>query len=109
MTYAIIKTGGKQYKVKVGDIIKVEKIQANENQEIIFDDVLLIFDEKNGAVKDIKIGKPFVKDAKIKAKVLEQGRDKKITVIKYKPKIRYKKKYGHRQPYTKIEILEIIV
>ncbi|MFH1712871.1 MAG: 50S ribosomal protein L21 [Candidatus Jacksonbacteria bacterium] len=107
MQYAIIKTGGKQYKVKVGDIIKIEKITANEKEEISFDDVLLMFDEENGEVKEIKIGKPVIKDAKVKAKVIEQGRDKKITVIKYKPKIRYKRKYGHRQPYTKVEILEI--
>lgn len=108
MQYAIIKTGGKQYKVKVGDIIKIEKITANEKQEIIFDDVLLIFDEENGEVKDFKIGKPKIESAQVKAKVVEQGRDKKVTVIKYKPKIRYKKKYGHRQPYTKIEITDII-
>ncbi|MEK9166010.1 MAG: 50S ribosomal protein L21 [Patescibacteria group bacterium] len=107
MQYAIIKTGGKQYKVKAGDIIKIEKIETNENQEIVFDDVLLVFDEEGQEVKHFAIGKPVVKNAKVKAKVIEQGRDKKITVIKYKPKVRYKKKYGHRQPYTKVEILEI--
>jgi large subunit ribosomal protein L21 len=106
MQYAIIKTGGKQYKVKVGDTLKIEKIEANEGAEIEIKDVLMIFDDDG---KNVKMGYPIIKKAKIKAVVLEQGRDKKITVIKYKPKIRYKKKYGHRQPYTKIEIKEISI
>jgi len=106
MTYAIIKTGGKQYKVKLGDVLKIEKIEANKGAQIEIKDVLMVFDEET---KEVKIGTPIIKGAKIKAIVLEQGRDKKITVIKYKPKIRYKKKYGHRQPYTKIEITGISV
>ena len=108
MKYAIIKTGGKQYKVKVGDKIKIEKIEANEDQTIELQEVLLIFDEDKGEINDLKIGQPAVSKALVKVKVIEQGRAKKVDVIKYKPKIRYKKKYGHRQPYTKIEVLEIV-
>ena len=106
MQYAIIKTGGKQYKVKLGDVLKIEKIEVNKGAETEIKDVLMVFDEET---KEVKIGTPIIKKAKIKAIVLDQGRDKKITVVKYKPKIRYKKKYGHRQPYTKIEIKDIIV
>lgn len=105
MKYAVIQTGGKQYKVKKGDIIKIEKIEANENQEIEFNNVLLLFNDEDE--KEVKIGTPLVKDAVVKAKVLEHGRDKKISIIKYKPKVRYRKKLGHRQPYTKVKILDI--
>lgn len=104
MKYAIIKTGGKQYKIKVGDTLKVEKLSAEPNSEIEFKEVLLVFDD---AAKEIKIGTPYIENAFVKARVMEQGRGKKITVVKYKPKIRYKKVYGARQPYTKIEILKI--
>jgi len=104
MTYAIIKTGGKQYKIKKGDILKIEKIEANEGSKIDFKEILMIFDQTG---KTLKIGTPFVKGAKVSAKVLEQGKGKKITVVKYKPKIRYKRKYGHRQAFTKVEIIEV--
>lgn len=99
---AVIKTGGKQYLVKPGDKIKIEKIEKEPSKEIIFDQVLLL--EKN---KKLEIGKPNVKGAKVKAKVLEQGRGEKVIVFKYKPKKRYKKKKGHRQPYTLVEITKI--
>ena len=99
---AVIKTGGKQYLVKPGDKIKIEKIKTAEGKEVTFKSVLLL--EKN---KSLEIGTPFVKDAKVIAKVLSQGKDKKIIIFKYKPKTRYKKKTGHRQPYTEIEIIGI--
>ncbi|MCD6429176.1 50S ribosomal protein L21 [bacterium] len=100
---AVIKTGGKQYLVKPGDKIKVEKLPKKEGEEIIFDQVLLIEDGKN-----VKIGKPLVENAKVKGKILEQGKGAKIIVFKYKAKKRYKKKMGHRQLYTLVEITEII-
>jgi len=98
---AIIKTGGKQYKVAPGDKIKIEKIEE-EGKEIIFKEVLLV--EKN---RKLEIGTPFVKGAKVVAKILSQGKGKKVIVFKYKPKTRYKKKAGHRQLYTEVEITKI--
>ena len=103
---AVIKTGGKQYKVKEGSKLKIEKLEVEKDTSIDFDEVLLIADEKG---TDVKVGKPNVEGAKVKAKVLEQGRSKKIDVIKYKRKIRYRKKYGHRQPFTEILIEAITV
>jgi len=101
---AVIKTGGKQYKVKEGDKIKVEKLDEKEGKSIKFKDVFLIADEKS---KDVKIGTPTVKGATVEAKVLEHGKLKKVRVIKYKRKVRYRKEYGHRQPFTKLEITSI--
>ena len=101
--FAVIKTGGKQYLVSVGDKIKIEKIGASEKKEVVFGEVLLIADDK----KEIKIGAPFIKGAKVKAKLLAQDKAKKIIVFKYKPKKRYQKKMGHRQPYTEVEITGI--
>mgnify|MGYP003973011041 CR=1 FL=1 len=103
---AVIKTGGKQYKVKEGAKLKVEKLDVEKDTSIDFDEVLLVSDEKGG---DTKIGKPNIEGAKVTAKVLEQGRSKKIDVIKYKRKIRYRKKYGHRQPFTEVQIEKITV
>ena len=103
---AVIKTGGKQYKVKEGAKLKVEKLDVEKDTSIDFDEVLLVSDEKGG---DTKIGKPNIEGAKETAKVLEQGRSKKIDVIKYKRKIRYRKKYGHRQPFTEVQIEKITV
>lgn len=101
---AVIKTGGKQYKVKEGDKIKVEKIAEKEGKTIKINEVLLVGDGKG---KDVKVGTPLVKGAAVEARVLEQGRSPKVRVIKYKPKVRYRKEYGHRQPYTKLEIISI--
>lgn len=101
---AVIKTGGKQYLVKKGDKIKVEKLKGKEGSEINFTDVLLIQKEK-----ETIIGKPIIKDAKVVAKILEQGKGKKIIIFKYKAKKRYKKKAGHRQPFTEIEIKDILL
>jgi len=99
---AIIKTGGKQYKVAPGDKVKIEKVSNKEGEEITFNEVLLV--EKN---KKIQVGAPLVKDAKVLGKVLKQGKGKKIIVFKFKPKIRYEKKQGHRQPYSEVEITKI--
>lgn len=99
---AVIKTGGKQYKVSPGDKIKIEKIEGKEGKEIAFKDVLLV--EKN---RKLEIGTPLVKGAKVIGKILSQGKDKKIIIFKYKPKTRYKKKAGHRQPFTEVEIIKI--
>lgn len=98
---AIIKTGGKQYIVKPGDKLKVEKLDKKEGEEFSFPDVLLV--EKN---KKLEIGDPLVK-AEVKAKVLSHGKGDKIIVYKYKPKKRESRKIGHRQPYTEIEIIGI--
>jgi len=98
---AVIKTGGKQYKVAEGDKIQIEKLDGKEGKKIDFKDVLLIADEKGS---DIKIGDPLVKGAKVSGLIEEQYKDKKITVIKYKAKVRYKRKLGHRQHKTLVKI-----
>jgi len=97
---AVIKTGGKQYLVEPGDKIKIEKVKSKK--EISFKEVLLL--EKN---KKIEIGTPLVKGAKVSAKVLKEGKGKKVIIFKYKPKTRYKVKKGHRQPFTEVEITKI--
>ena len=102
MSFAIIQTGGKQYKVAAGDKIKVEKLSAEGGENFIFDKVLLAADEK-----EIKIGTPYVEGAKVEAKVLKQGRDKKKIVFRYHSKTRYRKKKGHRQHFTEVEIIKI--
>ena len=99
---AVIKTGGKQYKVAPKQKIKIEKVDVPEGKEVVFDNVLLV--EKD---KKIEIGKPLVKGAKVVAKVLKQEKSDKIIIFKYKPKKRYKVKKGHRQPFTEVEITKI--
>ena len=99
---AVIKTGGKQYIVKPGDKIKVEKLDIEEGKEIIFSEVLLT--QKN---KKIEIGAPFVKGAKVTAKFLDSVKGEKLIIFKYKPKKRYKRKVGHRQNFTEVEIKSI--
>lgn len=99
---AVIKTGGKQYIVSPGEKIKIEKLNKKDGEEITFDEVLLA--EKG---KKIEIGNPLVKGAKVIGKVISQGKNKKVIVFKYKPKTRYKKKTGHRQFYTEVEIKSI--
>jgi len=101
--YAIINTGGKQVKVSVGDTIFVEKLASDIESEYVFNEVLLVGGDK------LTVGKPFVKGASVTAKVVKQGRQKKIIVFKYKPKKNYKRKQGHRQAYTRLEILSINV
>ena len=100
---AVIKTGGKQYIVSPKQKIKIEKVAGNEGDKVEFKEVLLFSNDKI-----IEIGKPLIKGAKVIAKILKQGRDKKIIVFKYKPKKRYSKKAGHRQHFTEVEIKDII-
>ena len=99
---AIIKTGGKQYLVSSGEKIKIEKVDVEEGKEIVFNEVLLLNDGK-----ETKIGTPFIPGSKVKGKVLAHDKGDKIIVFKYKPKKRYKKKKGHRQPFSEVEITKI--
>ena len=99
--YAIIATGGKQYKVAEGDIIKVEKLGVAENETVTFDQVLVVSD--NG----IKVGNPTVAGASVTATVVKEGKAKKVIVYKYKRKTGYHKKNGHRQPFTQVKIEKI--
>jgi large subunit ribosomal protein L21 len=101
MEFAVIATGGKQYRVKKGQILRVEKLGVEEGQTVTFDKVLLI----EGS--DVKIGTPEVKGASVSAKVTKAGKGKKVEVIKYKAKSRYYKKRGHRQPFTEVSITDI--
>ena len=98
--YAIIATGGKQYKVSEGDIIRVEKLDAEAGAEVTFDDVIAVSNDS------IKVGKD-VANASVSATVLDQGRGKKVIVYKYKRKSGYHKKNGHRQAYTQVKIDKI--
>jgi large subunit ribosomal protein L21 len=97
--YAVIETGGKQYRVKEGDILEIEKLDAQEGEEIKFEKVLLYNDGEN-----MKVGTPLVKNVQVLGTVLAQGKGKKIIVFKYKPKKNYRKKKGHRQPFTRVLI-----
>ena len=99
---AIIVTGGKQYTVAEGDVLFIEKLNAEAEQTVKFDQVLAVLDGENS-----KIGAPVVEGAAVEGKVLKNGKGKKITVFKYKAKKNEKKKIGHRQPYTKVEITKI--
>lgn len=99
--YAIIETGGKQYRVQNGDVIYIEKLDAQVDEEITFDKVVAVSN------KTLKVGKPYVKDAFVKATVLKNGKGKKINIFTYKPKKSSSRKMGHRQPYTKVQINEI--
>ena len=100
--YAVIKTGGKQYRVQQGDVIFVEKIDTQANETVTFEEVLLV-----GDGEQTKVGAPVVAGAKVEGKVLAQVKAKKIVVYKYKAKKNERKKQGHRQPYTKVEIVAI--
>lgn len=96
---AVIKTGGKQYYVEEGTVLYVEKLDAEANSKVTFDEVLMV----NGS-----FGTPTVKGAKVEAKVLKHGKAKKIKVYKYKQKKSYHRTHGHRQPYTKVEITKVV-
>ena len=100
--FAIIETGGKQYKVNEGDIIFIEKLDAEENATVTFDRVMAVSDDKG-----TKVGTPVVAGAKVTAKVLKNGKAKQLYILKYKAKKNEKKKIGHRQPYTKVQISAI--
>ena len=97
--YAIIETGGKQYRVSAGDQIFVEKLNVNENDTVEFDKVVAVSGDDG-----MKVGAPYVDGAVVKATVVKNGKDKKITVFTYKPKKGSARKLGHRQPYTKVRI-----
>ena len=99
--YAVIETGGKQYKVEHGDVVFVEKLNVEAGETVTFDKVLIVGGD------DVKVGAPYVAGATVTANVVKNGKDKKIIVYKYKPKKGYHKKQGHRQPYTKVEITAI--
>lgn len=100
--YAVIETGGKQYKVSEGDVIFVEKLGTEEGEAVTFDKVLIIGDGEK-----VTVGTPVVEGAAVEAKVLKNGKAKKIYVFKMKRKKNYRRKKGHRQPFTKIEITKI--
>lgn len=99
--YAIIETGGKQYVVEEGKVISIEKLDVEEGAEVTFDEVLLVSGD------DVKIGQPNVAGAKVTGKVLEQGKERKIRIFKYKAKSNYRRRQGHRQPFTKVKIEKI--
>jgi large subunit ribosomal protein L21 len=100
-TFAVIATGGKQYKVKVGDIVKIEKIMGEHKvgDKVVFDNVVLL-----DTAGETKVGAPFLKGTKVSAEIKEIGRDPKVVVIHYKQKSKYFKKYGHRQPFFSVAI-----
>jgi large subunit ribosomal protein L21 len=100
--FAVIQTGGKQYKVEVGQKLAVEKLETPAGGEIVFDKVLL-----KGEGEQVTIGRPFIAGAAVHGKLVKQGRAKKVIVFRYHSKTRYKKKKGHRQPFTEIEITSI--
>ena len=100
--YAIIESCGKQYKVAEGDVVFFEKLDAEEGKKVTFDKVILVSEEGK-----VQIGNPYVKGVKVEGKVVSHGKGKKIIVFKMKPKKNYRRKQGHRQPYTKVEITSI--
>ena len=102
MTYAIIETGGKQYRVAQGDTIFVEKLPYEESEAVTFDKVLAVFSDEGNT-----FGAPVVEGAKVTGSVVKNGRGKKIIVYKMRPKKNYRRKQGHRQPYTKVMIENI--
>lgn len=101
--FAIIETGGKQYKVAVGDVVSIEKLPGdnNEGDKIAFDKVLLV------EGKDTKIGSPYVDGAKVEAELVEEGRGKKLNILRFRAKSRYTRRLGHRQPFSKVKITKI--
>jgi large subunit ribosomal protein L21 len=100
--YAIIETGGKQYRVQEGDVITVEKLGIEDGKKVEFDKVLVLSDD-NG----LKVGAPYIEGAKVAGKVVENGKGQKVLIFKYKNKKDYRKKQGHRQPYTMVEINDL--
>jgi large subunit ribosomal protein L21 len=100
--FAVIETGGKQVRVEAGQSVYVEKLEGKEGDEVVFDKVLLIDGDS------LKVGNPFIKGASVKGKIEKQGRDAKIVVFKYRAKVNYRVTHGHRQPYTKVTVTDII-
>lgn len=103
MKFAVLKTGGKQYKVSENDVLEIERLDGKTGDSIVFDQILLSGDDRG----ELKLGQPVLEGAKVTGKILNQGRADKITVIKYKRKIRYRRKIGHRQSITEIKIEKI--
>lgn len=101
--YALIQTGGKQFKVSEGTMLKVEKLAGEKGDTLVFDQVLMIAGDDGEA----KIGSPILDGAKVTAEIIEQGKNKKVVVYKYKKRKNYRKKQGHRQPYTKVIVKSI--
>ncbi len=102
--YAIIETGGKQYKVSKGDVIYIEKLGKEEGKNVTFSNVMAYSDGET-----LKTGTPYLKDVKVTGKVVKNGKGKKVVVFKFKPKKGYKRTQGHRQPYTSVEITNLKV
>ena len=102
--YAVFKSGGKQYRVSKGEKLKLEKLEANVGKKVVFDQVLSV-----GEGKDINIGTPYLADAVVEAKIIDEGKDKKIEVVKFKRRKNYKRNFGHRQHYSLIEVTNITV
>ena len=100
--YAVIETGGKQYKVSEGDVIYIEKLDVEDGSDVSFDKVLVVGGD------NLKVGAPYVKGAKVNGKAIKSGKSKKIIVYKMKPKKGYDKKQGHRQRYTKVQIDSVV-
>lgn len=100
--YAVFETGGKQYRVQEGDVLFIEKVAGNEGESLNFDKVLLV---SNG--EEVKVGKPYVDGVSVTGNIVEHGKARKIIVYKFKRKKDYRKKQGHRQPYTKVRIEKI--
>ena len=97
--YAIIETGGKQYKVQNGDVLFIEKLDAAEETSVTFDNVVAVHNDK-----ELKVGEPYVKGASVTARVLKNGKGKKLNIFTYRPKKGSSRRMGHRQPYTKVQI-----
>ena len=104
MTHAIIETGGKQYRIKEGDVVFIEKLPTQAGDTVTFDNVLAVIDDN-----DTKFGAPSVSGASVTASVVKNGKSRKVTVYKMHPKKGYRRKQGHRQPYTKVQIEKITV
>jgi len=104
MAYAVVETGGKQYRVQEGQVVKVERLPQSAGEELELDRVLLVAGEK-----DLLIGRPLLEGARVRATVVGEGKNKKRVVMKFRPRQRYRRKLGHRQPYTLLRIEEILV
>lgn len=100
--YAVIETGGKQYKVQEGDVVFIEKLDVAEGEKVVFDKVLAVTSDSG-----MTTGAPFVAGCTVEANVVKNGKSKKITILRYKAKKNEKKKQGHRQPYTKVQITKV--
>ncbi len=102
--YAVIKSGGKQYKVEEGQMVKLEKLPADEDESVEFERVLALSDEEGG----VEFGRPYLENVRVQGRVIENGKNKKVVVFKYKPKTRQRRTMGHRQPYSRVLIEDII-